>query len=373
VIAIARPALGEEEMAAVRDVLASGRLAQGPKVAAFEERFARYVKRRHAVAVNSGTAALYLALTALDVGAGDEVVVPPLTFFASASTVAACGGLPRFADVEEGTYTMDAEDVEGRIGQATKALMPVDLYGQVATMEPLLDLAEARELRVVEDACQAHGATYRDRPAGSFGDVACFSFYATKNMTTGEGGMIVTDDEEIADSCRLLRDQGQRRKYEHVRLGYNLRMTEIAAAIGLVQLGKLDAFVAQRRRNAARLTEGLQDVSGLVLPREAPDRRHSFYQYVVRVEGGFPLTRDALVAHLNRAGVGARPSYPKPLYAQEALRGLVQDRCPRAEALIPQLVELPVHPLLREDEVDAVIAAVRTAAGGDPGGTADGG
>ena len=283
-IPAARPQLDEQEINAVREVLESGQLVQGERVAEFEKEFATYVHRRHAIAVNSGTAALHLSLLALGVGPGDEIILPPLTFFSSASMVAVCGATPRFADVERATYTLDSEEVERSVGKSSKAIMPVDMYGLPASMDRLLEIAEESDLRVIEDACQAHGASFRGRPAGSFGDASCFSFYATKNMTTGEGGMIVTDDEEIEETTRILRDQGQRAKYDHVQIGYNLRMTEVAAALGLVQLGKLNDLVARRRTNAAILTKLLSEEGVLTLPSEPSDRSHSFHQYVVRLK-----------------------------------------------------------------------------------------
>ncbi len=358
-IPIARPALGDDEVEAVREVLLSGQLTQGPKVGEFEERFAREVNRRHAVAVSSGTAALYIALSACEVSAGDEVILPPVTFFASASMPVACGAEPRFADVELGTYTLDPEEVRRSVGDRTKVVMPVDIYGQVATMAPLLELAEEHGVRVIEDACQAHGATYRGRPAGSFGDASCFSFYATKNMTTGEGGMVVTDDEEIAEVCRVLRDQGQSGKYEHVRIGYNFRMTEMAAAIGLVQLRKLNGFVSRRRRNALTLIQRLSDLSELILPIEEGERRHSYYQFIVRLGDALAMNRQEFLTRLNGLGIEARASYPKPLYEQQPLRPFAANGCRVAERILPRLFELPVHPSVTEEDIEKVAAAVR--------------
>lgn len=363
-IPIAKPNVGPEEEAALQEVAKSGIYAQGPRVQAFEEAFASYLGRRHAVAVNSGTAALHLTCLALNLGRQAEVIIPPLTFFASASAVLLAGGKVRFADVRRDTYNIDPDKVKRAIGSKTKAVMPVHLFGQTADMDPILEIAQERGVVVIEDACQAHGAAYKGRKAGALGDVACFSFYPTKNMTTGEGGMIVTDDEGVAERCRLLRDHGQRAKYDHVSLGYNYRMTEFAAAIGLVQLRKLDDFVEIRRRNAKMLTTRLKDIEGLTLPQEAEGCYHSFYQYIVRTENRFPLNRDELVRHLMDKRIGARPSYPKPLYKQEALRALgIRARCPVAEDVLPRLVELPVHPSLTDDDVKRVIAAVRSACG----------
>ncbi len=361
-IPIAKPNFDEEERKAVLEVLDSGMLAQGPKVRAFEEAFARYVGRKHAIAVSNGTAALHLALLAHGIGKGHEVIVPPLTFFACAAAVLHCGARVRFADIERDTYTLDPGKLRRALTKKTRAIMPVHLFGQTASMDPIRELARENDLLVLEDACQAHGAEYKGRKAGALGDTACFSFYPTKNMTTTEGGMIVTDDDGVADRCRMLRDQGQSAKYMHDLVGFNYRMTDVCAAIGLVQLSKLDAFVRRRRETAHYFTDGLEEVRGLVPPAEPDDRVHAFYQYIVRVER-FPMGRDDLVKFLNDRGVGSRPSYPMPMYAQRALAGTKHRRCPVAERVIPKLLELPVHPLVSDADREAVVNAVRAARG----------
>ncbi len=351
-IPIARPALGEEEFRAVREVLESGTLVQGPKVDAFERAFASFVSSRHAVATSSGSAALHVALMSLDLGPGDEVVMPAATFMACASMTLAAGGMPTFGDVEEGTYTLDPVAVQAVGGPKTRVVMPVHLYGQPADMGAILRISKERDWAVVEDACQAHGARYGDRPVGSLGRLGCFSFYPTKNMTTMEGGMVVTDDEELAQRCRLLRDHGQVRKYHHTSLGYNYRMTEVAAAIGLVQLKRLPGFLQARRRNARALDGMISGRKGLVPPVVGKERDHSYYQYVVRVSG-HPWGRDKMVEYLNEKGVGARPSYPMPLYQQEFLsKKGITGRCPRTEAYLPNLLELPVHPLVGREDLE---------------------
>ncbi len=357
-IPIAKPNFGEEEKRAVLEVLESGILAQGPRVKAFEQAFAAYVGRKHGVAVVNGTAALHVAMLGLGIGKGHEVLVPPLTFFACAATVIHCGARVRFADVEESTYNLDPAKAMRAVTSKTRAVMPVHLFGQTATMGPIRELAAERNLLVIEDACQAHGAEYGGKRAGNLGDIACFSFYPTKNMTTTEGGMIVTDDDVVAERCRMLRDQGQSAKYVHDVLGFNLRMTEVCAAIGLVQLRRLDEFVRRRRETAKFLSEHFQDLKGLVPPVEGPDRVHAFYQYVVRITPRFPRSRDDFVKFLNDQGVGSRPSYPMPLYAQKALAGQKHRRCRIAERVIPQLLELPVHPLVSDEDRERIAAAV---------------
>jgi dTDP-4-amino-4,6-dideoxygalactose transaminase len=354
VIPIAKPNFDDAERRAVLEVLDSGMLAQGPRVRAFEEAFAAYVGRKHGIAVCNGTAALHVALLAHGIGKGHEVIVPPLTFMASAATVLHTGARVRFSDIERTTYNLDPAKLARALTKKTMAIMPVHLYGQTATMDPIVEFAKENSLLVLEDACQAHGATYRGRKAGAIGDAACFSFYPTKNMTTTEGGMIVTDDDAVAEKCRMLRDQGQSAKYLHDLVGFNLRMTEVCAAIGLVQLGKLDGFVARRRETAHFLTERLAAVKGLVPPAEPDDRVHAFYQYIVRVEK-FPRSRDDLVAYMNEKGVGCRPSYPMPLYHQKALAGQKYRRCPVAEKVIPKILELPVHPLVSDADRDTIV------------------
>ncbi|HEC89506.1 MAG TPA: DegT/DnrJ/EryC1/StrS family aminotransferase, partial [Thermoplasmatales archaeon] len=240
-ISIARPLLGEEEKKAVVDVLNSGMLASGPKVEEFEKRFAEFVGVKYAVATTSGTTALHLALLSLSVGTGDEVIIPSFSFIATANSVLFCNAKPVFCDVNPKTFNIDVEKIESLITDKTKAIMPVHLYGQPADMKPILEIAEKHDLYVIGDAAQAHGAEYDGRRVGSFGDVECFSFYPTKNMTTGEGGMITTNIEEIAERARSIRNHGREKTkwgYEHNRLGYNYRMTDIAAAIGLEQLKK---------------------------------------------------------------------------------------------------------------------------------------
>ena len=362
-IPIARPILGEEELAAVREVFESGRLVQGPRVEAFERAFAKYLGRKHGIAVSNGTQALHVALLAHGVGRGQEVIIPPLTFFATAAMVLACGAKPVFADIQRDSYNLDPAEAASAITRKTAAIMPVHLYGQTAEMDALLEAAEEHGIPVIEDACQAHGAEYHGKKAGNLGASACFSFYATKNMTTGEGGMVVTDDDEIASRARLLRDQGQAAKYTHVDLGYNYRMTEMQAAIGLVQLKKLEGWVKKRRANAAALTDGLAGVPGLVPPSEGNWMVHSYYQYIVRAEPSFPLKRDEITAKLNAAGVGSRASYPMALYQQKALRDRrITGTCPVAEDVIRRLFELPVHPAVGADDIPRIIGAVKALA-----------
>jgi dTDP-4-amino-4,6-dideoxygalactose transaminase len=378
-IRIAQPLLGEEEEQAVLAVLRSGRLAQGPLVRRFEEAFARYIGVREAVAVSSGTAALQVALLAHGIGPGDEVITTPFTFAATANAILATGARPVFADVSEEDFNLDPAGAGERIGARTRALLPVHLYGQPADMEAFAALARRRGLVLIEDACQAAGASFGGRKVGSFG-TGCFSFYATKNMTTGEGGMITTDDRELAARARLLRNHGQRRRYVSEALGYNLRLTEVAAALGLAQLQKLDALNERRRANARYLRERL---SGVTTPRDIPGRYHVYHQYTVRVGRG----RDALLRYLRDRDIEAMVFYPVPVHKQPLYRGLGYrpstgsrrrrvawatgggERLPVAERLSREVLSLPVHPGLSREDLEAVVQAVRDGlAAGQAGG-----
>lgn len=359
-IPIARPFLSEEEVEAVTEVLRSGILARGPRVKEFEERFAKYIGRKHAIATSSGTSALHISNLLMGISGNSEVIIPPITFFATASTVLFCGGRPVFADVDPETYTLDPVSVERRVTSATRAILPVDLYGQTADYDAIQRIADKNNLKIIEDACQAHGAEFNRKMAGSFGDISSFSFYATKNMTTGEGGIVLTDDDQIAERVMLLREHGEDTHYNHVLLGYNYRMTEISAAIGIVQLRKIDEMVRRRQENARMLTEELENVKGLETPVTGKGRVHSFYQYIIRVNKKSPVSREKLMEHLQKKGIGSRPSYPIPLYEQPVLKNLrITGQCPEAERLLPQLLELPVHPHVKAEDVQLIGKSVK--------------
>ena len=295
-IPVAKPLIGAEEQASVAEVLASGMLAQGSKVRRFEEQFAEWCGVHHAVAVSSGTAALHLALLAMGVGRGDEVITSPFSFVASANCALFVDAKPVFADIEADTYCIDAAEVRRRITPQTKALIVVHLYGQPCNMDEVAEIVREHGLLLIEDACQAHGAEWHGRKVGGAG-VGCFSFYPTKNMTTGEGGMITTDDAEIARDARLLREHGAAVRYVHEKLGYNQRMTDIQAAIGIVQLGRLEGWNQRRQQNAAYLTERLSAVPGVTPPAVRPGATHVFHQYTVRAQD-----RGALAAGLQARG-----------------------------------------------------------------------
>ncbi|HET7421391.1 MAG TPA: DegT/DnrJ/EryC1/StrS family aminotransferase [Candidatus Dormibacteraeota bacterium] len=359
-IPIASPQIGDEERRAVLAVLESGQLAQGPVVEAFENEFAAWCGVDHAVAVNSGTAALHLLLLAHGIKEGDEVITSPFTFVASANAALFVGARPAFADIELETCCLDPSRVEAAITPRTRAIMPVDLYGQVAALDELRDIADRHGLLLLEDACQAHGAEMRGRKAGALGFDATFSFYPTKNITTAEGGMVTTADAAIAGKVRVLRQHGAGTRYVHEVLGYNFRMTDIAAAIGRAQLTKLDRFNEARRRNAAILSKGLAGVPGIVLPRERPGCRHVYHQYTIRVESD----RDALQRRLRELGIGTAVHYPIPVHLQPFYEelGYGHQSMPSAELAARQVLSLPVHPGLSEADLQRIIDSVRQAA-----------
>ncbi|MGD0765483.1 MAG: DegT/DnrJ/EryC1/StrS family aminotransferase [Dehalococcoidia bacterium] len=361
VIPISRPLIGDEEKAAVLAVLESGRLAQGPRVRSLEEAFAAMCGTREAVAVSSGTSALMIALLASGVGPGDEVITSPFTFAATANAVLFTGAGPVFVDVSDVDFNIDPTLVEAAITPRTKALLPVHIFGHPCDMAAITAIAESHGLAVIEDACQAHGAAVGDRKAGSFG-TGCFSFYATKNMTTGEGGMITTDDPDLAERARRARDHGQTARYRTESLGYNFRMTEIAAAMGLVQLAKLHEFNESRRANARYLSERLRHV---ITPTERPGCYHVYHQYTVRVPstGSDGLAeRDRLAAHLERAGIQTAVHYPTPVHRQPLYLSLgYHDELPVAERLSREVLSLPVHPALTADDLARIVSAVNQA------------
>ncbi len=299
-IPIAKPLVGEEEIEAVVNVMRSGMIAEGPRVKEFEDEFKAYIGTEHAVAVNSGTAALHVALLAKGIGPGDEVITTPFTFIASSNSILFTGAKPVFADIEPETFNIDPEDIKNKLTPRTKAIIPVDLYGHPAEMKAIMDIAADRGLAVIEDACQAHGAIYHGKKVGSF-DTGCFSFYPTKNMTTGEGGIITCNDAKLAEKARMIKSHGSKVRYHHEMLGYNLRMTDMGAAIGLVQLKKVDGYNEKRNRNAGLLSEKLKGIKGLVTPSVKDGCKHVFHQYTIRITEDFGMSREQVIEKLNQA------------------------------------------------------------------------
>lgn len=352
-INIAKPMLGEEEKQAVLEVLDSGIIAQGPKVKAFEEAFAEMCGVNYAVATSSGTTALHVALLAHGIGAGDEVITSPFTFIASANSILFTGARPVFADIDPDTFNLDPNLIESRITPRTRAIMPVHLFGLCCDMDAIQAIARKHGLAIIEDACQSHGAEYKGQRAGSFGTGA-FSLYATKNITTGEGGMITTSDADLAEKCRVIRQHGMRRRYYHDELGYNFRMTDIQAALGVAQVKKLDQFNQTRIKNAAYLNENLK---GVTVPCIPPGYKHVFHQYTIRVEAG---KREALLGHLHDRGIGTGVFYPVPVHQQTFYKGELgyDESLPVAEQIAQEVVSLPVHPGLSEEDLEAIVSAV---------------
>ena len=352
-INMAKPQMGEEEKRAVLEVLDSGIIAQGPRVKAFEESFATMCGVRHAVATTSGTAALHVPLLAAGIGKGDEVISSPFTFIASANSILFTGARPVFIDIDPTTFNLNPDLIESVITPRTKAILPIHLFGLSCDMDPILAIARKHGLLVIEDACQSHGALYKGKRVGSFG-IGTFSFYPTKNMTSAEGGMITTDDELIAERCRILRQHGMRRRYYHDELGFNFRMTDVHAAIGFEQLKKLQAKNDQRRINASFLNANLK---GVVIPTTPSGYEHVFHQYTVRVTDG---RRDALRSYLQENGVGSEVYYPVPVHKQSFYAGELGycDSFPEAERGAGQVLSLPVHPALSQTDLYTIVNKV---------------
>ncbi len=355
-IPINLPKIGEEEVQAVVKVLRSGMLTSGlgagPQVTEFEKSFANFACAKHAVAVNTGTAALHSAVLAVGVKQDDEVILPSFTFVATAEAIVLAGAKPVFTDIDPKTYNLSPAEVEKAITKKTKAIMPVDLYGFSADMKPLLEIAAKHNLAIVEDAAQAHGTTYEGKPAGAFADAACWSLYASKNITTGEGGVVTTNNDQIAETLRMIRTHGEKAKYSSLMLGTNYRMSEIQAAIGNVQLKKLPSFVAKRRQNATHLTKILAKNNKLVLPYESKDRLHSWYLYTAKLKDDTEDERNHLVEGLKKEGIGAEVYYINPVHQMPFYReNFGSAKLPETEKASKQVFSLPIHPEVTQDQI----------------------
>ncbi|RRD03594.1 DegT/DnrJ/EryC1/StrS aminotransferase family protein [Arachnia propionica] len=349
----AKPIIGDEEREAVDRVLRSGMIAQGPEVAAFETEFAEHFKLgRACVAVNSGTSGLHLGLLSCGIGAGDEVIVPSFTFAATANSVALTGATPVFADIAADDFTLDPASVEAAVTERTRAIMPVHLYGHPAKMDALRAIADKHGLKLFEDAAQAHGASLNGTPVGAFGEFAMFSLYPTKNMTSGEGGMVSCADETIERSMRLYRNQGMLQQYHNEVVGLNNRMTDIHAAIGRVQLTKVDGWTRQRQDNAAFLTANL---AGVTPPPVADGAVHVYHQYTIRV----PEDRDGVAKALKEEHqVGSGMFYPVPNHRLKPFQ--VPLELPETERAAKECLSLPVHPSLSRADLERIVEAVNT-------------
>jgi perosamine synthetase len=363
IIQINKPLLDEEEIEAVAQVLRSGvltsRAQSGSMVGKFEKAFAHFVEAKHAFAVNSGTAALHLSLLASRVGHGDEVIVPSFSFVATAETVVLAGAKPVFADIDPESYNIDPETIRKAITKRTKAIVPVDIFGLPADTKPIREIADEHGLTVVEDAAQAHGARYRGKPAGSFADLACWSFYASKNMTTGEGGMITTDSDEFAERLLYMRTHGETGEYFATMIGGNFRMPEVEAAIGRVQLRKLPLFLKMRRRNAEGLLSRLEGLNWLQLPAVPRGYEHSWYLFTIRLREADAKRRDRIVIELRERGIGATVYYPTPIHDMPFYRGFCRQRLPNTEKAAKQVLSLPVHPGVTMEQIDHIASSVK--------------
>ena len=343
-IPISSPTISEDEIALVVEILKSGSLAQGKFVEEFEHSFSKVVDGLSCVAVNSGTSALHLSLLALGISKGDEVIVPAFTFAATANAVALTGATPIFVDVCPTTFNLDANLLESVITPRTKAIMPVHLYGQTPDLTAVLEIATKYGLLIIEDASQAHLAQHAGKSAGTFGDAAVFSFYATKNMTTGgEGGLIVTKSESVARKLRLLRNQGMQTRYQNEIVGFNLRMTEIQAGIGIIQLSKLGGWTQTRQSNAALMSSLLKYVQ---IPQVLPNNTHVFHQYTIRVPS---FHRESLIQYLLEKKIGSAVYYPTPIHTLPAFQS--KSNMPVSEILSAEVLSLPIHPKVSSVEI----------------------
>jgi len=366
-ISMSSAEITEQDIQAVVDVIRSGRLALGPQTRAFEAAMAEVIGVKHAVAVNSGTSGLHLVVRALGLGPGDEVLVPSFTFAASVNAILFEGATPVFVDIETETYNLDPADLARKVTARTKAIMAVDVFGHPAEWDAITAVAEENGLRIIDDSCEALGAAYKGRKLGTFGDAATFAFYPNKQITTGEGGMIVTDDDQIAALCQSMRNQGRDEMgawLEHVRLGYNYRMTEMSAAMGVTQLPRLGTFMAKRAHVAAMYTERLTGLDAVRAPVVRDDVTISWFVYVITLAEGAPgkgMQRDGVIAKLAEQGVPAR-GYFAPIHTQPYIKqrfGDLSGTLPVTEAIAQRTIALPFHNNLTEAEVDTVVQALK--------------
>lgn len=346
-IKISSPTIGDKELTALKSVLSSKNLSQGKRVEEFENMFSMYTGSRYAAAVSSGTAALFLSLRALGIKEGDEVITTPFSFIASTNAILYCMATPVFVDINEETFNIDHSKIEEKISSKTKAILAVHLYGLPANMIEIKKIANKHKLFIIEDACQAHGAMIGDKKVGTFGDVGCFSFYPTKNMTTAEGGMVVTSSKTINDRIKLLRNHGMKRRYEYKILGFNLRMTDLQAAIGIVQLKKLDQLNQKRISNAKYFMKNLFKI--VKCPTTPFNYKHVFHQFTIKIPG----KRKTIQAKLIKQGIESLIYYPKPLHKELIYKGLIDPdpSLPIAEKISTQVLSIPIHPSLSRSDL----------------------
>ena len=350
-----KPLLGEEEKKAVLKVLESGMLAQGDEVRLFEEEFASFLGVKHAIATSNGTTALHAALLGHGIGEGDEVITTPFSFIATASPISAVRATPVFVDIDPETFCINPDSIESSITDRTKAIIPVHLFGKPVDMTSIMEIAQKYNLVVIEDAAQAHGAQHNGVYVGSFG-TGCFSFYPTKNMTTGEGGMISTNNDQVAATIRKMINHGSEKKYHHSCIGHNFRMTNIAAAIGREQLRKLERFTIQRRKNAQFFSTHLHGTT-ITTPHE--DKGHVFHQYTLRVSAE---KRNIVLSHLKEKGIATSIFYPLPIHKQKAYNIHNHLYYPEAERAAKEVFSIPVHPGITEQERKYIVDSIKEVA-----------
>lgn len=358
-ITINLPDIGNKEIEAVIEVMKSGMLTSGlgagPKVKEFEENYAKFAGVKHAIAVNTGTAALHAALLAAGIKSGDEVILPSFTFVATAEAVVLAGGRPVFADIDPETYTLSPESVEKNVTENTKAVIPVDLYGLPADIKGIREIAVDNGLVIVEDCAQSHGATCEGKPAGALADLACWSLYAAKNIGTGEGGVVTTDNDELAEKVRMVRTHGEKVKYQSLMLGTNYRMTEIQAAIGIVQLDRLPEFFDKRSKNAKKLTKNLEKTEKIKLPPNLNNRTHSWYLYTVRIKDATEEKRNKIITRMHTNGIGAEAYYPIPINKMPYYgKTFGFFDLPETEKAAKQVISLPIHPKVTDEQINYI-------------------
>jgi perosamine synthetase len=358
-IPINQPKIGEEEIQAVVQVMKSGilttGLGAGPKVSEFEKNYAAFAGVKYAIAVNTGTAALHSAILAAKIQPEDEIIIPSFTFVATAEAVALAGAKIVFADIDPQTYTLAPKTVEKALTKRTKAIIPVDLYGLPADITPMREIAAKYNLIIIEDCAQSHGATYEGKPAGALADFACWSLYAAKNIGTGEGGVITTNNAELAETVRMVRTHGEKVKYTSLMIGTNYRMTEIQAAIGVVQLKRLPEFYAKRTQNAKQLTHLLEKSDKIDLPPKLANRTSSWYLYTIRIKDATQPQRDNIIKEMHAKGIGAEAYYPTPVHQMPYYKESAgRFNLPETEKAAKQVLSLPIHPGVTEEQIDYI-------------------
>lgn len=360
-IPISKVVITEEQEQLVLEVLRSGNIAQGPMVAKLEEIASKKIGVGNSIAVNNGTTSLIASLKSLDLQPGDQVITSPFTFAASLNAIIDAGAVALFADINEEDFGMNHSSLSENLTNNTRVVMPVHLYGQMCDMESISHIASKNDLRILEDSAQAFGASQNGVMAGTR-DIGSFSFYATKNITTGEGGLITTNDNSLAEKIRTIRNQGMKKKYEYEIAGNNYRLTDIQAALGIPQINNYDLNVERRSNNANLLTQGLEDLPGIVLPKVQPGRTHVWHQYTIRVTSESPISRNELAEHLTRAGVGTGIYYPKMVFDYEIYNSHPQVKSsenPIAKKISSEVLSLPVHPHLSLSDLEKIIETVR--------------